>query len=525
MTDDETPSGAPGLDRRTLLRLTSGAIAGAAGGTMAGTTEAAGTPSDIVMLSAIELVQAIRSKRVSCAEVMAAFLDHIERLNPRFNAIVALRDRDALMAEARQRDAELARRGVAVGPLHGLPHAVKDLQPAKGLRYTQGSPIFRDTVATTDSIVVERLRQAGAIIVGKTNTPEFGLGSHTYNPVYGVTRNAYDSAKSAGGSSGGAAVALATRMLPLADGSDFGGSLRNPAGWNNVFGFRTSYGRVPVHGKDDWIPTMGVTGPMARNVADLALLLSVQAGWDPRAPLSMESGGEQFELDFGRQLKGKRIAWAGDFGGFAPYEPGVLETCRTALKSLEKGIGLIVEEAVPDYPPEKVWQAFVALRAWTQGGAIAEHYANPAHRPLLKPEAVWEIETGARLSAYDVLAASAVRTEWTNAVRAFLQRYDYWIVPTAQVFPFDADLHWPAEIAGRKMRTYHEWMAAVCLVTMTGCPALAVPAGLGSSGLPIGFQIVTPVHAEVDALDLAAAYEIVAPSVVHRLPPALSHKV
>jgi amidase len=488
---------------------------------MASASEANTAPSQIVAMNARDLAQAIRTKRVSCVEVMGAYLDHIERLNPRFNAIVALQDRGRLMAEARAGDDELARRGAAVGPLHGLPHAVKDLQPVKGLPYTQGSPIYRDTIATADSIVVERLREAGVIFIGKTNTPEFGLGSHTYNPDYGTTRNAYDPAKSAGGSSGGAAVALALRMLPLADGSDFGGSLRNPAGWNNVFGFRTSFGRVPVHGKDDWIPTMGVSGPMARNVADLALLLSVQAGWDPRAPLSMESGGKEFDRAFGQRLKRKRIAWAGDFGGFAPYEPGVLETCRTALKTLED-IGCVVEEAAPDYPPEKVWQAFIALRAWTQGGAIAEHYANPAHRPLLKPEAVWEIETGARLSAYDVLAASAVRTEWTNAVRRLFERYDYMVTPTAQVFPFDAELHWPAEIAGRRMRTYHEWMAAVCLVTMTGCPALAVPAGLGPTGLPIGFQIVTPIHREAEALDLAAAYEAAAPLAATRAPPALN---
>ena len=301
------------LDRRALLGIAGGLAAGAvvSGGPA---TTAAPTPSDIVMLDAGALAGAIRARQVSCLEVMSAYLDHIEQVNPRVNAIVALQDRPALLRQAQAHDDQLSRRE-AVGPMHGLPHAVKDLQPVKGIRFTQGSPIFRDTVATTDSIIVERMRAAGAIYIGKTNTPEFGLGSHTYNPVYGITRNAWDPSRSAGGSSGGAAVALATRMLPLADGSDYAGSLRNPAGWNNVVGFRTSFGRVPIHGKDDWLPSMGVAGPMARNVADLARLFSVQAGYDPRAPLSMGGGGEVFRGPLGGEMKGKRIAWAGDFKG------------------------------------------------------------------------------------------------------------------------------------------------------------------------------------------------------------------
>jgi amidase len=239
------------------------------------------------MMDAASLESVIHSRRTSCVEVMSAYLDHIERLNTKVNAIVALQDRTQLLAQAGARDAELAR-GELKGPLHGFPYAVKDLLPVKGIRSTWGSPILRNFVPTADSLMVERLRNAGAIIIGKTNAPEFGLGSHTYNPVYGATRNAYDQSRSAGGSSGGAAVALALRMLPLADGSDYGGSLRNPAGWNNVLGFRTSFGRVPVDGLEVWLPSMGVAGPMARNVTDLAMLLSVQAGFDPRAPLSMD---------------------------------------------------------------------------------------------------------------------------------------------------------------------------------------------------------------------------------------------
>src|SRR6202521_5789215 len=252
------------------------------------TTAAIFAPSsDIVMMDAVALAAAIRDRRVSCVEAMEAYLDHIDALNPKVNAIVALQDRGDLLAQAHERDAQLAR-GEVQGPLHGLPHAVKDLTPVKGIPMTMGSPILKDFVPAADSVMVERIRKAGAIFIGKTNTPEFGLGSNTFNPVYGITRNAYDQSRSAGGSSGGAAVALALRMLPLADGSDYGGRLRNPAGWNNVLGFRTSFGRVPIDGLEVWLPSMGVAGPMARNVSDLAMPLSVLAGFDPRARLSRD---------------------------------------------------------------------------------------------------------------------------------------------------------------------------------------------------------------------------------------------
>jgi amidase len=480
---------------------------------------AAVRPSDIVMMDAVALGSVIHSRQVSCVEVMSAYLDHIEKLNPKVNAIVALQDRAGLLVQARERDAQLAR-GESMGPLHGFPHAVKDLQPVKGIRSTQGSPIFKDFVPAADSLLVERLRKAGAIIIGKTNTPEFGLGSHTYNPVYGVTRNAYDQARSAGGSSGGAAVALALRMLPVADGSDYGGSLRNPAGWNNVFGFRTSIGRVPADGRDVWLPSIGVIGPLARNAADLAMLLSVQAGFDPRVPLSMDGNGSMFQTRLERNFKGTRIAWAGDFKGYTPYEPGVLEVCKTALKAFE-AIGCVVEEAQPDYPLDAVWRAVLAIRGWQQGGALLAYYNDPAKRALLKPEAIFEIETGLKQSAYDISAASVVRTEWYQAVRRFFERYDYFIVPTAQVFPFDADLHWPQDIAGKKMETYHEWMKAVLLVSMSGCPALAAPAGFGDQNLPVGLQIIAPDHREVDCLQLAYAYQMATNWTTTRLPALL----
>src|ERR1700678_3526640 len=294
------------MNRRTALGL-------AAGATMAAAVHATNRPApgpvhinDIVTLDATALATAINTRKVSCVEVMTAYLDHIAVLNPKVNAIVALQDRDALLAQARERDGQLAH-GESMGPLHGFPHAVKDLQAVKGILTTQGSPILKNFVPAADSLMVERLRQAGAIFIGKTNAPEFGLGSHTYNPVYGITRNAYDQTRSAGGSSGGAAGSLALRLVPVADGGDFGGSLRNPAGWNNVFGFRPSFGVVANSG-DVWQAGMGVAGPMARSVTDLALLLSVQAGYDPHAPLSWGSDGRQFLAPLSADMKGKRIA-------------------------------------------------------------------------------------------------------------------------------------------------------------------------------------------------------------------------
>jgi len=507
------------VDRRSVLGLATGAVIGAAG--VAQPAAAAVSRSDIVMMDAVALSSAIHTRQLSCVEVMSAHLDHIERLNPKVNAIVALQDPAALLSQASERDAELAR-GQSLGPLHGFPHAVKDLQNVKGIRSTQGSPILKDFVPAADSLMVERLRQAGAIIIGKTNSPEFGLGSHTYNPVYGTTRNAYDQSRSAGGSSGGAAVSLALRMLPVADGSDYGGSLRNPAGWNNVLGFRTSIGRVPNDARDVWLPSIGVSGPMARNVPDLALLLSVQAGYDARAPLSIDGEGTLFQAPLERSFKGKRIAWAGDFKAYTPYEPGVLDVCRDALKVFES-LGCAVEEAQPDYPLDAVWRAVLRIRSWQQGGALLAFYNDPAKRALLKPEAIYEIELGLKQSAYDITAASVVRTEWYQAVRRFFERYDYFIVPTAQVFPFDADLHWPSEIAGQKMETYHEWMKAVLLVSMSGSPALAVPAGFGGArNLPMGIQIIAANRRELDCLQLGYAYTTAANWSNARLPGLLS---
>jgi amidase len=518
MTPD---SGDPNLDRRAVLGLATSVVASAAAPSFA-QSATGGRPSGIVMLDAVTLADAIRSRQISCVEVMTAYLDHIDRLNPRVNAIVALQERAALMAQAEQRDRQLVQ-GEVMGPLHGFPLAVKDLMPVKGIRMTMGTPILKDFVPDADGIMVERLRNAGGIFIGKTNTPEFGLGSHTYNPVYGPTRNAYDQSRSAGGSSGGAAVALALRMLPVADGSDFGGSLRNPAGWNNVFGFRTSMGLVPTSGQDGWFPSMSVVGPMARNIPDLAMLLSVQAGYDARVPLSLIGDGRAFQHRLETDLKGKRIAWSGDFRGYLPFEPGVLDVCVNALKVFES-MGCHVEEAQPDFSIDAVWRAWLTLRAWQSGGSLLAYYNDPAKRALLKPEAIFEVESGLKLSAFDISAASSVRAEWYQAVRRFFNKYDYFIAPTAQLFPFDLNLHWPQEIAGKKMETYHEWMKGVLPITMSGCPALAVPAGFGNAGLPIGIQIVGPLHAELACLQLAFGYDTATSWSTKRLPGLLSSR-
>lgn len=457
------------------------------------------------MMDAVALAAAIAARKVSCVEVMAAYLDHIDAINPQVNAIVALQERAGLMAQARERDAQLAR-GEHLGPLHGLPHAVKDLSPVKGLPMTMGSPILKDFIAPADALHVERIRKAGAIFIGKTNTPEFGLGSHTYNPVHGPTQNPWSPGLSAGGSTGGGAVALATRMLPLADGSDYGGSLRNPAGWNNVCGFRPGFGMVPSAGEEVFLPSISVFGPMARTIPDLALLLSVMAGHDPRAPLSADGDGARFRVPLDADVKGKRIGWLADYGGWAPYEAGVLDLCQAALTNFE-AIGCHVESVTPEGDLDAAWQSFITIRQWQQGPTLGVFYPNPKTRALLKPEAIYEIEGGMKLSAFNVTAASAARTRWYNSFRRLFERFDYLVVPTAQTFAFDIEQHWPREIAGHTMQTYHEWMKATCLISLTGCPSLAVPAGFDARGRAMGLQIIAPIHGEMDCLRLAYAFQ------------------
>lgn len=462
--------------------------------------------NELVQLQAHELAQRIRLRQVSCREVMQAHLEQIERFNPAVNAIVSQQPDDLLLAEADQRDAELAR-GEYRGWMHGLPHAVKDLSLTQGIRTTLGSPLFRDYLPQRDGIMVERIKAAGAIIIGKTNTPEFGLGSHSYNPIFGATGCAYAPERTAGGSSGGAAAALALQMVPVADGSDMMGSLRNPAAFNNIIGFRPSQGRVPFDDSADlFIDQLGYEGPMGRSVRDVALLLSVQAGGDARAPLSIAESGEQFAGKLERDFKGARLGWLGDLGGHLPMERGVLELCRKSFADFE-AIGCQVEETAMGFSPERLWDTWRTLRHWMVAGSLGAAYTDPGKRELLKPEAIWEVENGLKLSAMDVFRASAARSDWYRAISKLFERYDYLLLPSAQVFPFDKTWDWPKEIAGKAMDTYHRWMEVVIPATLSGCPAANVPVGFNEQGLPMGLQIIGRHQADMAVLQLAHAYE------------------
>lgn len=456
---------------------------------------------DIVALKARALSRAIRRRDLSCEEVMEAYLEHIASINPQVNAIVGMQDPELSLQQARKRDREL-RRGDYRGWMHGLPHAVKDLTAAAGLPWTEGSPIHRDRVATTDDLFVRRIKSAGAVVIAKTNTPEFGLGSQTYNAVWGTTGNAYDPTRTAGGSSGGAASALALRMLPVADGSDYMGSLRNPAAFNNVIGFRPSWGRVPSPG---FVAQMGVAGPMGRTTADVAALLSVMAGPDASAPLGVDEDPDGFTRALRRDFTGTRIAWVGDWGGHLPYEDGVIDLCRNALRAFE-ALGCRIDEATPDYPVEDVWRTFLTWRWWANLG-LHSFYADPATREQLKPEAIWEIEQGEKLSALDVTRAVAARDGYYRSVLRLFDTYDYVLAPAAQVFPFDKSVHWPSTVAGRTMDTYHRWMETVVPWSLSGLPVAAVPAGFGRQGLPTGLQLIGRNRADFAVLQLAHAYE------------------
>jgi amidase len=470
---------------------------------------------DLLDTGACELARALTARRLSAEELMAATLDRIEALNPRHNAIVALRPREALMAEARAADA-----ADIVGPLHGLPMAVKDLEDVAGLPTRKGSPLTSAAAVAADSLMVARLRAAGAIFIGKTNVPEFALGSYSRNPVYGITHNAYDERLTAGGSSAGAAVALALRMVALADGSDYGGSLRNPAGWNNVYGFRPSYGRVPKIDLDVWTPSLGVLGPMARSVEDLALLLSVQAGFAAGAPLSLPGDGAAFHPAPPPRAKGLRIAWVGDFGGEIPFEPGVLELARSAMSVFED-LGATVEEARPDFPVAALWRAFLTLRHW-HNASLLPFYENPETRAKLPETAIYEIENGLKLTAYDVSAASQSRTLWHAALARFHEAYDFWALPTAQCFAFPAEARGAARIGAKAMSTYHEWMQCVIPATMAGAPVAALPAGFDAQGRAMGVQLVGRVQDELGVLALARAYDEATRWPYRRPPDALS---
>ena len=449
----------------------------------------------IIAMAAIELRHALLRGALSIPDIATAFLDRIDTVNGAVNAIISRRSRSDIMAEAE----EMQKTGSG-GPLHGLPIAIKDLQETKGLTTTYGSPIYKDNVPTKDSLTVARLRKAGALIIGKTNTPEFGLGSHSYNPVFGVTVNPYDLTRSAGGSSGGAAAALAAGMLPIADGSDMMGSLRNPAGWNNIYGFRPSYGLVPAEPSgDNFLHQLSTHGPMARTVRDLELMLKVMGMPDARLPHSV---GPFTGMGQG-PIKGTKISWVGDWGGYYPVEDGVLELCTKGLDILSD-LGCEIDIVIPAFSPEGLWRSWITLRSFAVASSEGKLLENPKTRDLLKPEMQWEIERGLALSAHDVQAANEIRSQWFRTVATM--DADILTLPSAQMFPFDAKLHWPDNIAGHKMDTYHRWMEVVIPASLIGLPALSVPAGFGPQGLPMGLQLIGKRGCDAQVLQVGEAY-------------------
>lgn len=460
----------------------------------------------IVALDAEALSQAIHARQLSCREVMWAYLGHIERFNPQVNALVSLREGELLLAEADERDRELAR-GASRGWMHGMPQAIKDLAATAGLRTTLGSPLFAEQVPAHDAVSVARVRASGAIIVGKSNVPEFGLGSQSYNTLFGTTTNAYDHSRVAGGSSGGAAAALAMRLLPVADGSDMMGSLRNPAAFNNVYGLRPSRGRVPYGPTPElFMQQLATEGPMGRTVTDLARLLSVQAGHDPRVPLSLSDGPRDFAAGLQRDFKGVRVGWLGNFDGYLPMDDGVLSLCEAALADFAE-LGCEVEACQPGFDLARLWQCWLTHRHFLVHGNLGAAYADPGKRALLKPEAQWEVEGGLRLTAAAIYNASLDRSAWYQALNTLFQRYDYLLLPSAQVFPFDAAEPWPKVVGGQVMDTYHRWMEVVIGPTLAGLPSMSVPVGFNAAGLPMGLQIIGPAQADHAVLQLAFAHE------------------
>jgi len=450
-------------------------------------------------LSAVEMARRIRAGDLSVRDLVAAHLDQIERVNPKVNAVVTLVAERA-MAQAARADEQQAR-GAALGPLHGLPVVHKDLQPTKGVRTTFGSPVFKDFVPSEDSLLVERIAGAGAIALGKSNTPEFGAGSQTFNPVFGPTANPYDLTKTCGGSTGGGAVALACGMTPLADGTDMGGSLRNPASFCGVVGLRPSPGRVPAWPAPLGWSTLGVEGPMARTVADLALFLSAIAGPDPRSPIALGEPGTRFAAPLERDFTSVRVAWWKDLGGL-PIDRrvrAVVDAQRARFESL----GCVVEEAEPDFADAD--DVFKTIRAWTFATGLGELVRQ--HGDAIKATIRWEVERGGRLSAADLGRAELKHTELFHRMRRFMERYEFFVLPVSQVPPFPIGQEYVHEIEGVRMETYIDWMKTCYFISILGSPAVSVPGGMTDDGLPVGVQIVGRHRDDRGVLQLAHAFE------------------
>jgi amidase len=445
------------------------------------------------------MARLIRTKKLSAREALAAHLKQIELVNPKVNAIVTLVAEMA--ADAAAKADEMQAHGETLGPLHGLPVAHKDLFETRGIRTTFGSPLYKEYIPTEDDIVVERMRRAGAITIGKTNTPEFGAGSQTFNRVFGATHNPFDLTKTCGGSSGGAAVALACGLAPVASGSDSGGSLRNPAAFCNVVGFRPSIGRVPSPKAAFAWSTLSTSGCLGRSVADLAFALSTIAGPDSNSPLSINEPGEIFAAPFGRSFKGVRVAWFKDLGG-VPFDPrvrAVVDAHRATFESL----GCIVEQAEPDFSPAEI--SFRALRAWNSANSYAERLHE--HPDAFKQTLKREIEEGLRLTGMDLARAETAHGVIWRRFQAFLEKYEYFVLPTTQLPPFDVTTEYPTEIAGVKFDNYIDWMKCCWYISATGNPAASVPAGFTSEGLPVGLQIVGRDKQDFSVLQMAHAFE------------------
>lgn len=454
--------------------------------------------NDLIRRSAVELAAMVARREVSACELLDAHLDRIERTNPQLNAIVTLVP-DMARGWAEAADAATVA-GDELGPLHGLPVAHKDLEPTAGIRTTMGSPLLADFVPSEDGLVVERLRAAGAVTIGKTNTPELGAGSHTFNPVFGATRNPYDVSRTCGGSSGGAAVALAAHMIPIADGSDMGGSLRNPASFCNVVGMRPSYGRVPSWpNSTPWSP-LATKGAMGRSVADVALQLRVLAGPDPRVPISLPEPGSMFAADLEVDLGEVRVAWTPDLG--LPVDAAVRDALAFVPGRLEE-LGCSVTEAMPDLRDAR--EIFQTLRAWqfeVAGGALYDRAPDQ-----VKDTVRWNIEEARRRTMVDHTRATVRHAALIERVRLFFDEYDVLALPTSQVAPFDIDLDWPHEVDGETMPTYIDWMRTCCDVTVTGCPAISMPAAFTPDGLPVGVQFVGRPSDDLGLLRFARNWE------------------
>lgn len=446
---------------------------------------------------ATELTELMQQRDLGVDEVVNDFFRRIDEINPQLNAIVSLCE-EAAIAQAKSMDAKFNPAGK---PLYGLPIAVKDLALTKNIRTTFGSPIYRDFIPNEDELFVQRLRAAGAIIIGKTNTPEFGAGSQTFNSVFGVTKNPYDLSKTCGGSSGGAAAAVACGMLPIADGSDLGGSLRNPAAFCNVVGFRPSPGRVPNWPKQLSSDPLSVTGPMGRSVADVALLLSVMAGPDSRVPISLNEPGRLFREPLVRDWQNTRIAYSADLGLFE-IEPEIVAIVESAVKGFAD-FGITIDNACPDLSSAQ--EIFTTLRAWLFAAKFAEQLAS--HRHQMKDTVIWNIEQGLSLSVTDITRAECLRSRLVAKVADFFEQYDFLICPSTQVLPFSLDKQWIDEINGVTMPTYLDWMGICWAITVTGCPAVSVPAGFSQSGLPVGMQIIGPRGSDFEVLQLAHTFE------------------